>query len=133
MFAHIVDVFLNFVQIYNVTALPVTIPRRVKLNSVIEYNQKKCYFVDPCTDPKLTFTGWGKKTVKIATITIMVAALLISPSQPPTVLTSLKQLPTIPMSLVSMTPVSTTVGLNHEFTFPCGVTVYGNPPKNDEI
>ena len=28
-------------------------------------------------------------------------------------------------------PVSTTVDLNHELTFSCGVTVYGGPPKND--
>ena len=39
MFAHIVDVFLNFVQIYNAIVLPITIPRRIKFNSIIEYNQ----------------------------------------------------------------------------------------------
>ena len=55
MFAHIVDAFLNFVQIYNAIMSPITIPRRIKLNSIIEYNPEKCYFAHP-NNFKLIFT-----------------------------------------------------------------------------
>ena len=127
VYAHIVDAFLNFVQIHNVTASPVTITRRIKLKSIIEYNQKRCYLIDFNTDSKLTMTGWKNKTIKIIKFAIMAAALLVSLSQLQIIFTSLKQL----LTSVSMTPVSTVIDFNHDFTFPCGVTVYGGPPKNN--
>ena len=76
MFVYIVDVFLNFVQIYNATILFVTIPKRTKLNSVIEYNQEKCFLVDFSTNFKLIFTGWKSKTIKIVKSAIMAAVFL---------------------------------------------------------
>ena len=99
MFVHVVDFFLNFVQIYNATTLPVTIPKRTRLNSIVEYNQKKCYFADP-NDAKLTFTGWKNKIVKIVKAAVIAAIFLISFSQPETVFMSLRQLPTVPMASI---------------------------------
>ena len=127
VYAHIVDEFFNFVQIHNVTASPVTIPRRIKLKSIIEYNQKGCYLIDFNTDPKLTITGWRNKTIKVVKFAIMAAAFFVSFSQFQMVFTSLKQLP----RSISMTPVFIAIDFSHEFTFPCGVTVYGGLPKND--
>ena len=75
---NIFDAFLNFVQIHNVTASPVTMLRRIKLKSIIEYNQKRCYLIDFDTDPKLTITGWKGKTVKIVRFAIMAATFLVS-------------------------------------------------------
>ena len=87
VYAHIVDTLLNFVQIHNVPASPVTIPRRVKLKSIIEYNQEGCYLIDPNTDPKLTITGWRGKTVKVA---IMAATFFVLLSQLQMAFTSLR-------------------------------------------
>ena len=123
VFAHIVDVFLNFVQIHNVIVVPIVISRRAKLKSIVEYNQEKCYFADP-SDSKLAFTGWKNKTVKVAKATVMAAIFLVSLSQPPT----------IPASSVSISfTISTAVDFNFELTFPCGVTIYNGPPGGETV
>ena len=57
-------------------AILVTIPRRTKLKSIVEYNQERYHFVDPNTDPKLIFTGWKGKTVKIAKFAVTTMAFL---------------------------------------------------------
>ena len=86
VFPHIIDVFLNFVQTHNATAIPVIIPRRTNLKSIFEYNQEKYYFADLNTDPKLIFTGWKNKTVKIVkfavTAMVFLTQLSIFPTTP---------------------------------------------------
>ena len=76
MFVHIVDAFLNLVQIYNTTTLPMTIPKQTKLNSIVEYNQERYYFADP-NDAKLFSTGWKNKTVKVVKAAVITAAFWI--------------------------------------------------------
>ena len=122
MFVHIIDVFLNFVQMHNAITLPITIPKRTKLNSIIEYNQEKCFLVDFNTDFKLIFTGCKNKTIKIVKFAVLVTTFLFSFPQFSTVLAS---------SVVS-TPISIAVDFKHEFTFLCGVIIYGGLFGNDE-
>ena len=43
VFAHIVDANLFFVQIHNIIDFSIILSRRVKLKSVIKYNQQECY------------------------------------------------------------------------------------------
>ena len=43
VFVHIVDANLFFVQIHNIIDFSIILSRRVKLRSIIEYNQQECY------------------------------------------------------------------------------------------
>ena len=43
VFAHIVDANLFFVQVHNIIDFSIILSRRVKLKSVIKYNQQECY------------------------------------------------------------------------------------------
>ena len=45
VFAHIIDVSLFFVQIYNATNSSIVLSRRVKLSFVMKYNQSRCYII----------------------------------------------------------------------------------------
>ena len=114
---------MNFVQAYNATAIPVTIPRRTKLRSVVEYNQERCYFADPNTDPKLVFTGWKGKAVKIAKFAVTTMAFLAQPSIFPITST---------VREISKT-VSINIDFGFEYTFQCGITIYSSPPKSETV
>ena len=61
VFAHIIEVFLNLVQTYNATVIPVTIPRRTKLKSILEYNQGKMLFRRPQHRSQINFYGMERQ------------------------------------------------------------------------
>ena len=128
VFAHVVDSNFSFVQVHNTSTLPVTLPRRVRLGSVVEYNQDGCYHVD--VHPVSASTGWRSwksKGLKVAKAAIM-AALLTKASLPPAVPKDPSEVPS-----VSSSSVSSSVDPNLERVLPSGITVYGAPDTADAL
>ena len=81
VFAHIIDVLLFFVQIYNTTNSSIVLSRRVKLNFVIKYNQQKCYMISSKNFFK-TICDWMSNRVtrswKIKLTTIVVTIIVVA-------------------------------------------------------
>ena len=56
VYAHLIDFIFSFVQIHNVSLYSVELFRRVRLRTLIEYNQQKCYLITSDETSTIKFT-----------------------------------------------------------------------------
>lgn len=131
VFVHIVDASLSFVQVHNTTDSQVILPRRARLDSMVEYNQQGCYMASPDLAPKAacgwmsdaaTKRSWKAKLAAAATVT---AAYAVTTTDISSVAGNSVTSSTIDESISSM--FIPQIDTNLEHVCPNGVIVYGQP------
>ena len=127
VFAHIVDSSLSFVQVYNASNVPVRLPRKARLGSLVEFEQDGAYMVS--SDQAHLAAGntstWKSRLTKGF---IAFAAGLSTLSQPSVVNKDLVS----PLQPFTSSP-SVAVNPTMEHVMHNGITVYGTPGVASQI
>lgn len=85
-FTHMVDASLSFVNVYNASYTPVSLPRRTRLREVLENRYKGCYAATPDMAALSTSSAWStikhavKKSAKkaaVGAIAVLAAAIVL--------------------------------------------------------
>ena len=138
VFAHIVDSSLSFIQVRNSTESPVTLPRRGRLGSVVEYNQQGCYQTTVDESPKAACgwmsqrtikKSWKAKLAKAAAVVASAYAVTTGGSSPSTGSGSSRLSTNTGFVSASVTAITgiPQIDLALEYVCPNGVTIYGSP------
>ena len=146
VFAHIVDASLHFVQVRNTSTRPVTLPRRGRLGTVVEYSQQGCYMVSPEEAPKAacgwmspvaTKRSWKRQLANAATAVAVAAAYLVNAgTSPPADSSGISSVPPLASDVKLPPPVTSSTSAidpKLEHVCPNGVTIYGQQEAADAI
>ena len=139
VFAHLVDSSFSFVQVYNATDLPIRLPRKSRLGSMVEYSQDGAYLASH-EDTYLAVgntKSWKKNLAKgITTLAVACAGMMANPVATPVQFAANPATP-VAQSTSSMPllpePSSHLLDPALEHVMPSGLTIYGLPEAAEQI
>ena len=130
VFAHVVDSSFHFVQVYNATEVPIRLPRKCRLGSMVEYNQDGAYLAS-AEDTHLAVGNtrlWKKNLAKgLASLAVACAGMLANPAAPVAPATTNISPPSPAPTALHVTDPAL------EHVMPNGITIYGTPDVAQQI